>query len=29
MLDNNDKVLSLVEYDGKSVYIIVICGGYF
>jgi len=29
MLDNNDKVLSLVEYDGKSVSVIVICGGYF
>ena len=28
MLDNNDKVLQLVEYDGKSVSVIVICGGY-
>ena len=29
MLDNNDKVLQLVEYDGKSVSVIVIRGGYF
>ena len=27
MLDNNDKVLQLVEYDGKSVSVIVIWGG--
>jgi len=29
MLDNNDKVLWLVEYDVKSVSAIVICGCYF
>ena len=29
MLDNNDKVLQLVEYDGKSVSVIVIWGGVF